>query len=102
MRQFDDLASQKLTELRTREQLVKPVMKTKVCRRSTALYLVALRWRDLKSFGMVQDLKVWQSPPLPLPTRPLPTPPPPHPIMKLFNVIVNKPSFAPLLLHYWV
>ena len=30
MRNFDDLASQKLSEMRTKEQLTKPVMKTKV------------------------------------------------------------------------
>jgi hypothetical protein len=30
MGKFDDIASQKLTEMRTKEQLTKPVMKTKV------------------------------------------------------------------------
>ena len=32
LRNFDNLASQKLTEMRSKEQLAKPVMKTKVSR----------------------------------------------------------------------
>jgi hypothetical protein len=33
MGKFDDIASQKLTEMRTKEQLTKPVMKTKVLKK---------------------------------------------------------------------